>query len=381
MRKIIQLIQKLCKRISFPLHKTIVFESNPEMTGNTGAVFQEMIKREINKNYTMVWQVEDRDKYSNYHIRNVKFINYKAQNKKEEIYNRIITYFSKVLIYENRIMCKRWKNQKTFYLMHGMPIKCAGNYKVHNECDFVISSGSALNKIISNEIDVSEKCIVTLGYPRTDILNKKTNSLQKLQLDSYQGVIVWMPTFRKHKGHPYSESRFYPSGIPILTMSEDFDSVNNVLKQCNYALIVKLHPVQDMTNIRLQNYSNIYFMSDCDLESQNTNVYELLAESSALLTDYSSVYYDYLLTDKPIGLVFEDIKEFENKRGLVFSNYKEYIKGNYITNLNELLLYIENVSNGIDTNMKERQWAKKKWCDYDDFKSTERVTDFILNQL
>ena len=277
---------------------------------------------------------------------------------------------------------KKWRNQLAINLMHGMPIKANADYVAHDTCDYIVSSGEKLNGVLSREMDIPMKRFVTLGYPRTDVLGEKTGSLEKLGIDGFKKVIVWMPTYRKHatwESHVH-EGAQYPSGVPLLTDSEKFKLLNEHLKKNDCLLVIKLHPVQDTSNLSETLESNILFLSDKTMKEKGTAVYELLAESDALLTDYSSVYYDYLLTDKPVGLVIDDIEEYANNRGLAFE-YKDYVKGDYIYTLEELMDFASCVAADRDPAEEERLWAKEQWCDFTDFRSTERVADFILEKL
>lgn len=378
----IQYIKYLINLFFFPLAKRIVFESNPEMTGNVGAVYNELIKRGLNKKYKLVWRVEDKEKYADYGIENVSFIDYEPKSLRQRIKWFLYRWTSKALIFENKMSEKKWRNQLAINLMHGMPIKSNADYVAHDTCDYIVSSGERLNGILSREMDIPLKRFVTLGYPRTDVLGRKTGSLEKLGIESFEKVIVWMPTYRKHAtwSTHLHEGAQYPSGVPLLTDSEKFKQLNEQLRKNESLLIIKLHPVQDTSNISQHPESNIMFLSDKIMKEKGTAVYELLAESDALLTDYSSVYYDYLLTDKPIGLVIDDIEEYANNRGLALE-YKDYVKGDYIYTLEDFSEFVSCVAADCDPAEKERLWAKEQWCDFSDFESTNRVADFILEKL
>lgn len=378
----IQYIKYFINLLFFPLAGRIVFESNPEMTGNVGAVFSELIRRGLNKKYKLVWRVEDKEKYRDYKVENVSFIDYEPKTLSEKIKWFWYRWTSKALIFENKMSEKKWRNQLAINLMHGMPIKANADYVAHDTCDYIVSSGSRLNGVLSREMDIPLKRFVTLGYPRTDVLGEKTGSLEKLGIESFKKLIVWMPTYRKHAtwSSHFHEGAQFPSGVPLLTEDEQFLKLNEHLKNNETLLVIKLHPVQDTSELSEHPESNIVFLSDKTMKEKGTAVYELLAESDALLTDYSSVYYDYLLTDKPIGLVIDDIGEYTANRGLAFE-YKDYVKGDYIYTLDELMSFVSAVAGEHDPAEAERLWAKAQWCDFTDFSSTERVADFILEKL
>ena len=105
----------------------------------------------------------------------------------------------------------------------------------------------------------------------------------------------------------------------------------------------------------------------------------MLAKSDALLTDYSSVYYDYLLCDKPIGAVWEDIERYRRNPG--FAVDIDYImKGaKKIYNMEELLTFITDISSGNDILKSERKEIREKVVQYVDDQSSKRVVDYICN--
>ncbi|MCR5761477.1 MAG: CDP-glycerol glycerophosphotransferase family protein [Sphaerochaetaceae bacterium] len=374
-------VKNITKKISVPLRKVILLESNPELTGNTFAVYQEMIKRGINKKYKIIWRVSDQNKYKDYPEKNVFFCDYEPKGFLKKLRWSLCKLTSKALIFENRFFYKTWRNQFTFNLTHGMPLKDSKDYEAGDTCDYLLSSGSALDDINSEDSGVPRERIISLGYPRADVLGHRSGANRILNIDGYKKVIVWMPTFRNHELGVHSDGKQYPSGVPFVESDENYKKICDALKKSETCLLVKLHPVQNSEKL-LENKDcpNLIFMKDSDLIKTGVGVYELLADSDALLTDYSSVYYDYLLTGHQIGLVIEDIEEYRANRGFAV-DYESTIKGTYIRTIDELIKFIEDVATDNDVSFKEREWARLKWCDYRDFKSTERVTDFIMEHL
>lgn len=362
-----------------PTKKRIVFESNPEFSCNTLPVYQEMMRRGIDKEYEIYWLVENKKKYVN-DKSGIKFLNYQEKGigilKKEYI---IAT--SKALIFTNRFLRKTKKERLVVNLLHGSPLKRTDGYVEHDTCDYVITQSSFFNKVVSDSLQVPIEKMVSLGFPRTDILGDNTGLLNALGISKNQKVIVWMPTFRKNKNTGVKFGSLNRLGVPLLDSVEKFEQLNMKLEENNVLLVIKLHPAEDTTNMALSDYSNIWFLSDRDLEKEGATVYGLLAESDALLTDYSSVYYDYLLTGKPIGLVIDDLAEYSKRNGFFYGEYKDFVKGDYIECLDDFFIFIYNIAHDIDPDKEERQWAIDRYCQYKDFKSTNRVVDFIMEKL
>lgn len=373
--------QKLYYFICFflPIKKRIVFESNPEFSCNTLPVFKEMMRRGIDKEYEIYWLVENKEKYVN-DKSGVKYLNY-CEKGIRILKTMYILATSKVLIFTNRFLTKYKKDQLVVNLMHGSPLKNPGDYVEFDTCDYVITQSAFFNRMVSDMLQVPIQKMIPLGYPRTDILGMRNDSLNALGINENQKVIVWMPTFRKNRNTGMEYGFLNSLGVPLLDSVEKFEQLNKRLQECYVLLIIKLHPAEDTTNMTLNDYSNIFFLSNGDLDDKDVTVYGLLAESDALITDYSSVYYDYLLKDKPIGLVIDDLEDYGRRNGFVYGEYKDFVKGTYIENLEDFFEFVYNIGHDLDPDREERQWAIERYCEHKDFRSTNRVVDFIMEKL
>lgn len=367
----------ICKIL--PLRNRIVFESNPEFSCNALPVYEEMVKRGIRDKYEIYWLVEDKNKYTD-DISGNKYLNY-IETGICNLKKKYILATSKALIFTNRFLVKQKDKQLVVNLMHGSPIKKTPGYCENDTCDYVVTQSSCFNIALSKELNVPLKKMVSLGYPRTDILGGKYGSKLNLNISEHCKIIVWMPTFRKSKSSGFSYGKVNTLGVPLLGTVQDFEKVNSELKSSNVMLIIKLHPAEDISGMELHSYSNIIFLSDRELKEKGLTAYKLLADSDALLTDYSSVYYDYLLVNKPIGLVIDNLAEFTQNNGFYYGDFKSFVKGTYIENINEFLGFINDIGQGIDREQEIRKWAIDRYCEFMDFNSTNRVVNFILEKL
>ena len=87
---------------------------------------------------------------------------------------------------------------------------------------------------------------------------------------------------------------------------------------------------------------------------QKLALYKLVKDSDFLITDYSSIYFDYLLLNRPIGFTIEDMKEYEGNRGFVFEHPFEYMPGRIIQNKEEFMCFLQDTVAGIDGYEEER---------------------------
>lgn len=100
-----------------------------------------------------------------------------------------------------------------------------------------------------------------------------------------------------------------------------------------------------------------------------------------MISDYSSVYYDYLLCDKPIGLCFDDFDEYNKNEGFTVDPNFILAGGEKIYNAQDMCDFIERIANGEDK-LKDKRNEIKNLCHlYKDDKSAKRVADYILNKI
>lgn len=250
--------------------------------------------------------------------------------------------------------------QKRIYIGHGCPTKRGkGNIKQNEEksYDFVLSIGKGA--IIPQSIfcQCSTDCVLPLGYPRNDLLipNKDDGSSNQFIDKKYKKVILWMPTFRESKTSILSESNCATeTGFPLLDTNNKVLDFNRFLEDINICLLVKIHPLQSEKDIINYNLSNIKFLTNKDFKEKSLHLYEMVAKTDALLTDYSSIYYDYLMLDKPIGFILDDIEKYRSDRGFVFDDILKYLAGEHIYDIEQLKQFVLDISNSLDKYPSER---------------------------
>lgn len=367
----------------FLMRNIILLESNPDYSDNTKGVFDELLLRGINDNNRIIWFVNDKNKFSSINLKNVRFI---SRNK--NIFNRICRLyymiFSKYIIDCNKYIYKINKNQFRIHLTHGTPIKNAKDYcsKV-GDIDYLIQVSDFFTEMHSNIFNVDKSKIVSTGFPRNDILlSDKTHKFYpNIEREK---TILWFPTYRNHKSGKnsiYKMNINFPYGIPCISDNNDLLNLNEYLKKKNILLLIKLHPAEDSSKISSVDLSNIKLLDDSIFDVDHSCLYNYLGNSDAVITDYSSLYYDYLLTNKPIGLAIPDIEEYKKHVNLVFDDYEKNIAGEYIYNYNDLLKFIDNVASNNDISFNDRMAKKKLYHKYTDANSGKRVVDLLLKEM
>lgn len=377
--KLKQIIKNLLF-IILPIRNIIIMESKPDFTDNTKLVFDKLIEEKVNNKYKIVWFVKDARKFKNIKIRNVKFLDI---NKKSKAFLKTYyKYTARIIIDSNDYVHKVREEQFRFYLCHGTPLKKADSYcEAVGDTDYMLEVGTFFKEANMQLYKKDKDTFLDIGYPRNDDLFTNLTIGDIFPEYKNKKIFVWLPTYRKHKENDerYKESQL-KYGLPTINSTDDFEKLDNVLQQNKAILLIKLHPAQDKRVIESFKCNNIKIISDEQLTENNSNLYKLLAASDALITDYSSVYYDYLLTKKPIGLAITDIEEYKEKVGFVY-DYYEVIKGEYLYNSAQLIDFIKNVVEGKDVKLEERMNCLKLYYSYKDNKSSERVYEIIKKHL
>ena len=354
----------------FFLKKRIVFESMPDFADSTIQVYNELVKRGYSQKYKFVWLTHQKHKYFDNHSITAKLVSLKSF-----YYRRT----SKYLIFNNQMFyLGKKRKQKMIYISHGAPVKHVRDYYyLHGSTNGLIG----LSPLCSHEEAYQYRCpqelVYGLGFPRNDaIINSKVDLHN---IFNFKGkIIFYYPTIKLWASRPNN-----PHGdgfvSNLLKTNEDCAKTNEYLKKHNILLVMKLHWASGGRDLLTQKYSSIIFVDEAFFASHQTTSYECLGKADALLTDYSSVFYDYLIVNKPIGFIWTDFEQYRKTPGLVDLFINQTSKcGSKIYNFDDLFTFINNVKLNKDPVKKEREKLKALVYPHKNPKSTERVTDFII---
>jgi len=365
-----------------PLKNIILLESRPVYTDNTKAVFDEMIKQGLNSKYKFYWFYYPEDKYlPDISIKNVYLINSHPSSYIEKIRNFYLRRSAKCMLAANRNLAfKKFRNDQIYiYLNHGTAIKTTKDSMIVGEyADKVLMLSDMLEEYDCINMKTKHKQSLVLGFPRNDILTNTRIDLHKYFKQNYKKLIYWLPTYRQNDGDGAKHSSI---SMPIIHDKKRALEVNQIANENNVLIVVKPHYAQDMSYVKELNLSNLIFINDSFFNENNISSYEFLASTDALISDYSSVYYDYLLVDKPIGICHEDIDEYKTSEGLI-DIYDDIIQGGEIINTDkDMFKFIKNVSLNKDNLKAKRNTIKNSIHKDTTNNSSVKVVDYILELL
>lgn len=262
--------------------------------------------------------------------------------------------------------------------MHGTPLKTLGidvpgDFKTKKqEEDFIKKCGRWDYVTVQSDYvsDVASKCFVfkkqflNCGYPRTDILYTKNNEKDINELKSKIGlpldkkIILYAPTWR-HKNK--------------FELMLDLNSLKKSLSD-EYVLILRLHHLSFKDWTMPSNDDFVYDLSRYD------SIEELYLVSDILVTDYSSVMFDYANLNRPILLFTYDLKEYSEKLRGFYIDIIENRPGPLVYNSKEL----ENAILNIDEIEKEyaeiRQKFRGKFNQYESGESSKEIFNEVMGK-
>ncbi len=367
MLKFISYISKIISCIIPISQKLLVFTSFPDYTDNAYAIYKYLIEVYPNK-YKYVWLLDDKN-YSSIGPNMV----YRFSLKGIWFYYRARFVFC---THGVNAALKLHQKNKIVNLWHGMPLKTIGSLDPTcggynpTSADYLVSTSAFFQDIMArafNNMDISR--VPILGQPRNDMLFESSPffSEYKIDKDNYSQIGIWLPTFRSSIiGDVRVDGRYQDGAISYLTEA-DLDNLNSTLVKHNTLLLVKLHPMDILQTYIFKSYSNILIIKQKDFR---VHLYPLLGNCDFLLTDYSSVWLDYEILNKPIGFVMNDINEYANSRGLLIDNLTEYLPGPILDSIEKLNTFI---ANPFVMTRKTGDFFNV----YKDNKSCQRLVDFL----
>ncbi len=350
--------------------KYIVFESYPDYADNSKPVFDEMVRRGLNKKNNFVWICKDSAKRFP-RIDNVFFVNRKS------VLGKYCLMRTKLVICCNSFVHAFNPSAIHVFLSHGTAVKRTKDYyRVPDFVQYTVASSEGTVELVMHHHDIPRNRVVALGFPRNDVFSLPTLDLHKYIQSPFQKIIVWLPTFRQKKS---GRKTGCEHALPIIWDKEKAAKLNDYCRQNGVLLIIKPHYAQDVSMINEMELSNIRIIYDSFFEKNGIDAYHFFSSCDALLTDYSSVYFDYTLCDKPIGLVWEDFEEYKSDPG--FSINMDYpMKGGVkIYTLEDLVHFVYDIVTGKDSLREERREIRDKFNYSTDGKNAKRVTDFLIN--
>lgn len=378
--------------------KDILLESKhgEDVAGNIFAILQELMKDQYEDyNVYLAMEKDYMERYEqllkNYGIDRVTMLDIRSNAYEKALAS------AKYLITDTSFPTYFIKKEGQVYLntWHGTPLKAMGRivpqreYALGNvQRNFLIADYLLYQNDFSRDAfltdymikDIYQGTTLVCGYPRNCAFFRKDRYHQirnELKIEGKQ-VIAYMPTWRGLLHHKETAKQ-------LELLGGYFTRIDNMLTD-SQLIYVKLHPyVKDQVD-----YSGYKHIKAFPAEYES---YDFLSATDTLITDYSSIMFDYGVTGRSIILFTYDREEYKGGRGLYFElealglpiadTVEELIE-----ELNKAKQTIADSSGDKDTSAADNNsdrtdecaypWFHKTFCSYDSADTTRQVVETLL---
>lgn len=236
---------------------------------------------------------------------------------------------------------------------------------------FVTTSSFYAEEVFSKSFRIRK--LLISGYPRNDILGKTAGSINKLELintdtsviselelkkaDGYR-IVLYTPTFRESADN---------------SPNIDYEMLNKFGEQYKIIFVFKFHPDPSCKTTDTRSDNLLWY-------DNNKDIYPVIPLSDLLITDYSSIYMDYLLLDKPVIFYPYDLDSYLGDSGIQF-DYDWITPGEKCFTSSDLIVAIEKtLIHGNDEFQDKRKSIRDFAFEHSDYRSSERVMKAIKDE-
>ena len=364
-----------------PLTNSIVLECESDMDDNPRALYEYLLSIGYNNHHKIIWIVRDPELCKKLHAnKNVLFFSRLDHSYRNRIMLNYYLRTSRYMVFSHPWWYQKInENQIILNTGHGIPVKGKPEKSVIANTFDIGSIHSEFTKEWYAEFyDCSKSKLKTTGIPRNDFLytgNKKVIFSKLIENYIDEKVIICLPTYRQ-SSHQIDSDIIDKYSLSVVETEAQFCQLNAELCAKKIHLIIKPHPLQKTDLLTINNLSNIHYINNDLLFRENIIFYELLGCTDALITDFSSVHFDYLLIDKPIAYLENDAKNYS--RGYLLNDHEKYMAGECIYNYGDLLSFIKDIYEGIDEYHDQRKWLNDKVNDCAKTDNCKHFFDYMI---
>ncbi len=365
-----------------PMKKIILFESSPDFACNTFPVYEALKNSEtLDKDWRFMWFISN-EKFIPDGFSKKDTVYLTPSGIKETLRHLYYRAVCAAMITANRNKNPVRKRQLTVFLGHGSSVKrTKGIYETGHKIDYVLCQAPFFDDILCYQFDVKPSQLIHTGYPRCDELYHSCPKAREVfSMPEGSKLVMWLPTYRKHRNQTMEQEG--SAGIPLIRNNEALESLNEALERLNITLVLKPHPAEDLSAFKLSEDGRFKVITDEFLAKNKLRLYQVLSEADGLITDYSSVFYDFLLCDKPLAITTDDAEGYKNTRGFAFDVVSLFSKAAAeMPDIPSLFRFLESVSLGTDDKKDGRKEVRDLTSQYQDDCSAERTAKFIIEKL
>ena len=274
---------------------------------------------------------------------------------------------------------RKREGQLYFQTWHGSPLKRIAHDRPHLDFfnwhhrrqlliardgwDYLLSQSEFCSRSLGSAFRYDGP-VMELGYPRNDLMladdadDVRRRTRAALGIGEHQRVVLYAPTWRDN-----------------LRVGRVFDKV---LYLDPHEVVERL---DDAVVLVRGHYNSVRAAEDVDPDNRVIDVTrypdiaDLYVAADALVTDYSSVFFDFVLTDKPMVFLAPDLVEYRDDNRGFYLDYHETVPGPVCLTTAEVVETLR----GPDAYAERRRAFRAEFAPHDDGKAAARVVDAILS--
>ncbi len=370
------------------LDNTILYESfwGRGLVDNPYAIFLELLERQEFSNFRHIWVIDDFEenkpiieKYKN--KSNITFVQYRSEEYLEAL--ATAKYLINNTTFQNFFIRK--PEQIYINTWHGTPIKSMGYHMVGGNlgvantmrnflcANYLLSANRQMTQMYLDSYklqQIYEGEILQEGYPRNDLLSKTSSAEIKEKLAAYgiqlqldKKLILYAPTWREN-----SSGKAVVNPTELLEIKEKLESS---LDSEKYQILIKPHQFVYRQLKDLEEYKGLLVPATIDAN-------ELMSVVDIMISDYSSIFLDYMVLEKPILFYIPDLEEYRNNRGLDLT--PEELPGPTSSRLEDIIEAVRDIDNVVVGYQEVYQSLREKMCPYEDGQASARIADIIFGK-
>lgn len=279
-------------------------------------------------------------------------------------------------------------NQIYIQTWHGTPLKRLANdmkvvrmpgtttpaYKRHfkeetERWDYLISPNRYSTEIFESAFWMDPERILEIGYPRNDVLVNRQNDQgyineirEKLNIPKDKKIITYAPTWR--------DDEFIKKGQYLFDLKIDLDNLYQQIGD-EYVILLRMHYL-------IANALDLSGYEDFAIDVSNyDDVSEIFLISDALITDYSSVMFDYGILKRPQFFFAYDIEKYDKGLRGFYMDYKKDLPGPIFTDPHQLAESLKDIPKVQNEYQDKIDAFYNRFCSVDNGKASQYIGDMI----
>ena len=365
--------------IKLPMQKkTIVFESflGKNYSDSPKNIYEDLVSE--NKDYKYIWVFTKTDKEIPGNAKQVKRLS--------------LAYFyymarAKYWVSNSRIPKALTKREGNVYLQtwHGTPLKrlvfdmndvhsANPNYKADfyeqsRRWDYLVSANSYSSEIFKRAFKFENR-MFEYGYPRNDILHSANKIKlmetykQQLNIPSDKKIILYAPTWR--------DDEFYKPGKYKFSLRFDLERLQRELGD-EYVVLLRTHYfIAD--HIHTEDFEGFaYNVSKYD------DISELYLISDILITDYSSVFFDFANLKRPILFFTYDLEKYRDTLRGFYIDMESELPGPLVFTNDEIIHSIKNIDQVQEQYKEKYDEFYDRFCGWENGNASKKISGEVFN--